>query len=441
MSPTAATTSSILKSGMTFTELYSKYVTVSDKVLTLQEENARLNHYINSIVKEIEEKGPFIKKIKDDYAKLMDTHDELKLNNDSLMLEVQQLRENNSECRRLENATARENDRLQKDVADLSRQVCHLLQEVEQCRMGSSLTSPDMDFADSFNSADIITKKLVTFNDIQEIQQNNRKLLSIVRELSEKQEEAEAFDPANFAHLKTKLDELRDQQQELLEDKEKQIKMLETLKNQRDMYKNLYTQAVRASGDDIVLNLNDSLDVSKVMKDQSVDSHHSDEKTVRDLENQLENVKKELEQTKIEKDTYKEEKLANDKMLEEQLTSLRKENKDLTTLNCKLVAQAEVNEEKFKVVKNNMEVLKKQIVALEKQNKIFNDTILKHEQTVSYLRDDTMEAHAKLSKAEVMLGEFLYFIIIYAISFHLPRFFHNVLKKKITTIKFNILGP
>ncbi|XP_044766896.1 nucleoprotein TPR isoform X2 [Coccinella septempunctata] len=403
LSPTAATTSNILKSGMTFTELYSKYVAMSDKVLTLQEENARLNHYINSIVKEIEEKGPFIKKIKDDYAKLMDAHDELKLNNDSLLIEVQQLRENNAECRRLENATARENDRLQKDVADLSRQVCHLLQEVEQCRMGSSLTSPEMDFADSFSSADIITKKLVVFNDIQELQQNNRKLLSLVRELSEKQEEAEAFDPANFALLKSKLDDLREQQQELLEEKEKQYKMLETLKNQRDMYKNLYAQAVKANGDDTLLNLQESMDVSKITKD-SPDSQRSDEKLVRDLENQLESLKKEMEQIRTEKDSYKEEKLANEKMLDEQLTSLRKENKDLTKLNCKLVAQSEVNEEKFKVMKNNMEVLKKQITALEKQNKIFNDSILKHEQTVNYLRDDAMEAHSKLSKAEVMLG-------------------------------------
>ncbi|XP_045464850.1 nucleoprotein TPR isoform X2 [Harmonia axyridis] len=404
LSPTAATTSSILKSGMTFTELYSKYVTVSDKVLTLQEENARLNHYISSIVKEIEEKGPFIKKIKDDYAKLMDAHDELKLNNDSLLMEVQQLRESNAECRRLESSIGRENERLQKDVSDLSRQVCHLLQEVEQCRMGSSLTSPDMDFIDSFNSADIITKKLVTFNDIQELQQKNKKLLTLVRELSEKQEEAEAFDPAHFAHLKSRLDDMREQQQELLEEKDKQCKMLDTLKNQRDMYKNLYTQAVKANGEDIMLNLNDSMDTSKIHKDSSGDSHHSDDKAVKELEGQIENLKKQMEQLKTEKESYKEEKLANEKILEEHLTTLRKENKDLTTLNCKLVAQSEVNDEKFKVMKNNIEVLKKQISALEKQNRIFSETVLKHEQTVSYLRDDSLEAHSRLSKAEVMLG-------------------------------------
>ncbi|KAL3284423.1 hypothetical protein HHI36_018582 [Cryptolaemus montrouzieri] len=406
ISPTAATTSNLLKTGMTFTELYSKYVAMSERILNLQEENARLNNYISNIVKEIEDKGPFVQKLKDDYSRLADASDQLRNHNDALMIEIEQLRDSNAECRRLENSTARENSRLQKDIADLSRQVCHLLQEVEQCRLGSSRASPEMDFTDSLSSADIITKKLVTFNDIQEMQQNNRKLLSVVRELTEKQEEAESFDPAAISNLKTKLDNMREQQQELLEDKEKQSKMMETLKNQRDMYKNLYSQVVKGSGEDISFNTQESVDSNKTTKDSMSGSNHSEEKEKinREHENQIEKLKKQIEQIKKEKDTYREEKLANEKILEEQIDVLRKENKDLTTLNCKLVAQSEMNEEKFKIMKNNMEVLKKQVSALEKQNKIFSDTILKHEQTISYLRDDALQAHTKLSKAEVKLG-------------------------------------
>lgn len=41
------------------------------------------------------------------------------------------------------------------------------------------------------NSSTIISEKLVTFKDISELQDNNQKLLALVRELSTQQEDAE----------------------------------------------------------------------------------------------------------------------------------------------------------------------------------------------------------------------------------------------------------
>ncbi|KAJ8942930.1 hypothetical protein NQ318_003815 [Aromia moschata] len=63
-----------------------------------------------------------------------------------------------------------------------------------------------------------------------------------------------------------------------------------------------------------------------------------------------------------------------------------------------------MNEEKFKVMQNNMEIYKKQIIALEKQNKIYSEAIIKHEQAATYLKDETLQCQTKLSKAEVILG-------------------------------------
>ncbi|KAJ8976057.1 hypothetical protein NQ317_009247 [Molorchus minor] len=82
---------------------------------------------------------------------------------------------------------------------------------------------------------------------------------------------------------------------------------------------------------------------------------------------------------------------------------MRGEVKELTRLNCKLSSHAEMNEEKFKVMQNNMEIYKKQITALEKQNKIYSEAIIKHEQAATYLKDETLQSQTKLSKAEVML--------------------------------------
>ena len=50
MSPSAAAASRLLKSGMTLTQIYSQYVSVSEQLLLKDEENKRLNSYIDHIL-------------------------------------------------------------------------------------------------------------------------------------------------------------------------------------------------------------------------------------------------------------------------------------------------------------------------------------------------------------------------------------------------------
>lgn len=97
------------------------------------------------------------------------------------------------------------------------------MKEVEECRGGEIVmkhiqNDTSMDTSDCSNSSDvsffnlimtnflliffigfalflfqqIINRKLVTFHDIQDLQQNNEKLLGVIRDLSEEFEKAEA---------------------------------------------------------------------------------------------------------------------------------------------------------------------------------------------------------------------------------------------------------
>lgn len=79
---------------------------------------------------------------------------------------------------------------LMRDRQDLSRQVCHLLQIIEQARGGGKgPMNEDSVVTSDMSGNDVITKRLVTFGDIQELQQNNVQLLAIVRDLTTKVEE------------------------------------------------------------------------------------------------------------------------------------------------------------------------------------------------------------------------------------------------------------
>ena len=68
-----------------------------------------------------------------------------------------------------------------------------LLKELEQARgtvvSTSSMVEPSM--AEVSSSSQVISERLVTFRSIEELQEQNQKLLAVVRELSEHQERAE----------------------------------------------------------------------------------------------------------------------------------------------------------------------------------------------------------------------------------------------------------
>ncbi|KAF2897948.1 hypothetical protein ILUMI_08223, partial [Ignelater luminosus] len=255
LSPSAAAASRLIKPGMSLTQIYTQYVNVSEELAHEKEECRRLNSYIQHIINEIEDKGPLLRKQREDYETALETIKEISQQNDNLLMENQNLKEETMQCKRNEGVASRENARLKKEVADLGRQVCHLLREVEQSRTGSSSTSTDQDMSDSMSSADIITKRLVTFSDITELQNTNQRLLALVRELTAKQEEAESYDPAAIASLKMKLETMKETQSSLLEQQETQNKMMGMVISQRDMYKTLYEQAMKGSGEEIPMQL------------------------------------------------------------------------------------------------------------------------------------------------------------------------------------------
>lgn len=124
---------------------------------------------------------------------------------DDLIAETKILQEDASDAKKSNGYLKRENERLKKEVADLSRQVCYLIKSVEEARGGfvSDLDGSQISYDGTETSAQhVISKRLVTFNSIQDLQENNQKLLSLVRQLSAKQEAEEKISSSEFYDLK-----------------------------------------------------------------------------------------------------------------------------------------------------------------------------------------------------------------------------------------------
>lgn len=102
-------------------------------------------------------------------------------------------RENALEARRLLGQSQRSSQRLEKQVNDLSKQVCFLVRETEELRGNRLRDEPVEEQVTSSegSAAAIISRHLVTFRDVEELQQRNQMLLTTLREVTEKQDAAE----------------------------------------------------------------------------------------------------------------------------------------------------------------------------------------------------------------------------------------------------------
>lgn len=128
---------------------------------------------------------------------------------DEMITESKILEQECVEAKKTSEHFRRENERLGKEISDLSRQVCYLIKTVEEARGGivkDGFDSTNTSYDGSESSAQlVISKKLVTFGSIQDLQENNQKLLALVRKLSMKQEAAENISSEEFYDLKVKL--------------------------------------------------------------------------------------------------------------------------------------------------------------------------------------------------------------------------------------------
>ncbi|XP_068618609.1 nucleoprotein TPR-like isoform X2 [Battus philenor] len=413
LAPSAATASKLLKSGMSLTQIYSQLVKVTDELSQEKEENRRLNITINTIVQELEEKAPILQKQKADYEETLESNVALTQQIESLVTECNRLRDDYNESSKIANHYTRENAKLKGELADLGRQVCFLLKEIEESRGGllngdhdSSHAASNTVNSSDLNSSRIISKTLVTFSDIQELQSNNQKLLRMVRELTDKQQELERHrEQFESGEMQNKIETLKTRISELTEAQERQTKMVNGLIRQRDMFKKLYHDLMKGKRHEMSV-----LDTSDSEKGDLMEMETLPEKTAKQsisdvsaIEIKCKETEKHLELLKEEYKTYKEEKVTNERMLFEQIDNMRQEIAKLTAANSKCASTSEYNNERLKILQTNITTYKKQINSLEEKNKAYNATIAKHEISIQHLRDEALNAQSKLATAEIQL--------------------------------------
>ena len=267
---------------MTERPRYTKYVEMSDAWRQERSDKKKIQGYLDAILDELERKAPLINEQKAEYERLMDSHDALAKRLEDAINERGVLESAITKARSDAQRSAREKRSMEGQAEDLSRQVQVLLKEVEDMKAGRAVLGGSQPIqamqsgATPTTASDVITDHLVEFKSIKDLQEQNKRLLAVARQLGEDNEQkisdvrktlqevsslAEAFAPplhgistdslselfrSGTLHLQQdhskEVESIKAQVASLAQQKQQQEELVNQVLRQRDLYKSLLSE-------------------------------------------------------------------------------------------------------------------------------------------------------------------------------------------------------
>uniref|UniRef100_A0A452V9H7 Nucleoprotein TPR n=1 Tax=Ursus maritimus TaxID=29073 RepID=A0A452V9H7_URSMA len=401
MSPTAAAVAKIVKPGMKLTELYNAYVETQDQLLLEKLENKRINKYLDEIVKEVEAKAPILKRQREEYERAQKAVASLSVKLEQAMKEIQRLQEDTDKANKHSSVLERDNQRMEVQIKDLSQQIRVLLMELEEARGNHVIRDEEVSSADISSSSEVISQHLVSYRNIEELQQQNQRLLVALRELGETRErEEQETTSSKIAELQLKLENALTELEQLRESRQHQMQLVDSIVRQRDMYRILLSQTTG-----VAIPLQGSLDdisLASTPKRSSTSQTASTPAPVPVIESaEAIEAKAALKQLQEIFENYKKEKADNEKIQNEQLEKLQDQITDLRSQNTKISTQLDFASKRYEMLQDNVEGYRREITSLHERNQKLTATTQKQEQIINTMTQDLRGANEKLAVAEV----------------------------------------
>ncbi|KAJ1959959.1 Filament-forming protein [Dipsacomyces acuminosporus] len=411
LSPTASVASKLQGSQgrLNITQLYTEKNALEDKLKEAETEIACLRESMEQILSEIEERGPIIAAEREEYQRLLSDADRIAQDLASVRQESlskdKDLKQSRKECELLQRQLASE----QQQTRDLGRQVAKLLRSTEEMRMGGRQMPDSADDAVSVASSNplaspiarrtanrsagvcaapaptpgatpeqdeqwlnevdrVISQKLVTFADINEMVAQNRRLLRTTRELAAQVAQEEERQLAeNESEIKDALEQAEDMLSRLSHELETTRNSLGIVERERDMLKTLRSSHPRDAaksndGDD------GDIQIPPVASESSYVAHYRvpGSRQPAAAENPEMQLNKDHEESAIAQlqsdfDTYRVESLKTRRQLEEDAAKLQNEVSELRVRAAKAEAQNQFDAERIQMFNRDLEGRQKEV--------------------------------------------------------------------------------
>ncbi|KAJ8357190.1 hypothetical protein SKAU_G00199840 [Synaphobranchus kaupii] len=408
MSPTAAAVAKIVKPGMKLTELYNAFVEAQDQLHLERLENKRVNRYLDEIVQEVETMSPVLKRQREEYERMQASMTSLSTKLEQAMKEMHRLQKEADEANRRCSVLERENQKFELQLSDQSQQIRVLLLELEEAR-GSRVVREgereDVSSAHISSSSEAASQqRLVTFRSVEELQQQNQRLLVAIREQKEahEKEKTESTLSSNTEQEKS-LQAVRSELVQLREQRSHQAQLAESAVRQRDMYRILLSQTTGVSlpGHDGAGPVGFSQGPASRQSPGAVPARTMPPRAAAAGSREAVEARAAIRQLQEVFNTYKREKSENDKILNEQNEKLLKQVSEFRSQNAKLSTQFDFAGKRYTMLQDNMEGYRREIASLREKSQKMAATGQRHEQIIHTMTQDLRAANEKLALVEV----------------------------------------
>ncbi|XP_060773336.1 translocated promoter region b, nuclear basket protein isoform X2 [Neoarius graeffei] len=404
MSPTAAAVTKI-RPGMKLTEIYTAYVDSQEQLQLEKLESKRVNKYLDDIVQEVEAKAPILKRQREELERAQKSVASLSAKLEHAVQEVQRLQKEADEANKHSSLLERDNQRFEVQLSDMAHQVRVLLIELEEARGNLVIRDEEEPCsADVSSVSEVISQHLVTFRSVEELQQQNQRLLVALRELGEAQEKGEMEAEGNKqTELQSSLEKAQTELEQLRDQRTHQMQLVESIVRQRDMYRVLLAQATGVSFSQQGVSPEEfSLTSTPRRSPAATPTAATPTGLVATAVESTETVeaKAALKQLQEVFGAYKKEKAESEKALTEQCEKLQMQVSELRSQNTKVSTQLEFASKRYEMLQDNVEGYRKEIASLREKTQKQAVTGQKSEQTVHKLTQDLRAANEKLSMAE-----------------------------------------
>ena len=399
--------SSRVKGGLNFTQLYSEFNKVTAELETEKRRNEKITSTLDDMIQDMETRQPEVEELRADHGRLEADIVEMSALVDSIGKErdqaLKEARKNASEL----DAMVKEGELLRQQLRDLSSQIKVLLMEVhlgevsveERIKLEQLAQSmPDEDPVDGRTDTDkYISEHLTTFRDVAGLQEQNRKLLKLTRELGDRMEGEEAQrnqsqtaqDKEELGDLRQKLERCKDEMKSLVTQSQSYIR-------ERDMFRRMLShRGSLPPGSDLASMFGESVnggELPSTPQNNSMVNNMEQSPSSKDMADYA----KLLKDMQNHFDAYRHEAATDRSTLKEQVDSLSKTNGELRSEVMRGNSQVTLAHQRYEMLQANYMMLKNENGELQKRAAFLSDTAARQDLRTQQVAEDLVEAKGLL---------------------------------------------
>lgn len=384
-SPSAATLAMKLQKsgGKSYTEIYTSYVKMQEELTLERAESKRLGECLNAILAEIQERAPMLREQRAEYERAIQENNEISVALARALDERDEAARSAEEQRLRLEQHSRESAIAMQQLEDTSKQVRTLTRRIAILE-DPSIVDRSADTDEQMNGTNAgqgdaeayISTHLVTFASIDQLQQQNQKLLKVTRELARKMEAEEQALRERLGQAENEaVEEAHELILRLKEEVETQRVSMGAYQRERDMLRQL------------LRNRSDVLTEDGQVNGASGTSASSATQAA------LDDVQRNFE-------AYKREMVVDNQLLRDDLGAARREASQLQVDLARANAQKELSDERYRMLSDTNSRQAKDIKDTSRRNVDLQTNMARQEEATRRVTDELLELKGSLDRVK-----------------------------------------